>query len=894
MEKRRNTLDRWQRLRFGRRSASNPPEDKKPTTPTTPDTADATGPTQKRASDKTERLRELTELLKGTKSAGAAAASASSPIPPPPPPPPPIPPPRRPRHPSSSGASSVEKYIDASPSDSTAYDDGGGTADDIGHASSPLPSASIRSSTSSPITGNIFNLPPFTPPPRPNSSAASFDSTRNMKTPPLAEAEDHSLTTNEVVDALPRAESKTIVGSYTQKTIPFRSASFSQVDYTSGKYIRSTLCAFKAATLVTKERNHSVVDSSNYLTLPRKKDGSRSASPSNIDADAAPATPTIEEPPLLPWPSDGSGKRAARILNDLNLNLGTLAPPPEPQRRRTIQGANANVIIEEDNEGSPTVDSREMNYSTGDKDRIEDVLTVETPTEASLRFVQASEYELATEEMSLQSPKPLFNEDEYLQTATQCLIPLPVACRDWNDVDLGDRWINACEVESSRIIEGLNAHLVNAAVSDALNQGTSNNEQVIAEAVEAFELPSTVEEQNAMQTVSDMEGGFKLDQIQHATEIMPDEVAQPTVADACDPAATPTVNLSDEPLSAPCESAPRSQRKDPEKTNSLILELEELPAISVTPGSSLSGSSFDDVNPPPNTDDKKADSEPNTPTDYVVEVRKRHSNGSRNSDKVNTDHSRSGSASGNNSPKSSMDEKRRIDKSKRRKGIYIQWGAIEQHHRDLSSISWDENSPEHTANTVDDPRSAGSLDSESDIDFAALSVSVATAQQQKQHQQQQQIDQSEGLWLKCRMPEDGRLPPSGYEPNTPDSEFGRPIWPKNSGSVSIRRQSLSLQSSEEKDDSPTNSSPSSKPHHKLYLLRSDSLGSDNDMSDRTPPSRDPCDRASQSPAPGEQDLKRYSKRPLRGPYGQMLEAEMKKPAKTNYDGLLEELNRSER
>lgn len=56
----------------------------------------------------------------------------------------------------------------------------------------------------------------------------------------------------------------------------------------------------------------------------------------------------------------------------------------------------------------------------------------------------------------------------------------------------------------------------------------------------------------------------------------------------------------------------------------------------------------------------------------------------------------------------------------------------------------------------------------------------------------------------------------------------------------------------------------------------------------------PRERASQSPAPGEQDLKRYSKRPLRGPYGQMLEAEMKKPNKQNYDGLLEELNRAER
>ena len=124
---------------------------------------------------------------------------------------------------------------------------------------------------------------------------------------------------------------------------------------------------------------------------------------------------------------------------------------------------------------------------------------------------------------------------------------------------------------------------------------------------------------------------------------------------------------------------------------------------------------------------------------------------------------------------------------------------------------------------------------------------------------------------------------------TPDSDCGRqPIWPQR-GTTQTRRQSLSLQSSEEKDESQASSPPPSKPRSKIFVLRSDSI-SDNEMSDRTPP---PRDRTSQSPAP-DHDLKRYSKRPLRGPYGQMLEAEMKKPAKQNYDGLLEELNRSER
>lgn len=67
MEKRRNTLDRWQRLRFGRRAASNPPEDQRTLSgrqenvPT--DTQDAVTVPSQTGRWKTERLRELTELL---------------------------------------------------------------------------------------------------------------------------------------------------------------------------------------------------------------------------------------------------------------------------------------------------------------------------------------------------------------------------------------------------------------------------------------------------------------------------------------------------------------------------------------------------------------------------------------------------------------------------------------------------------------------------------------------------------------------------------------------------------------------------------------------------------------------------------------------------------------
>lgn len=766
----------------------------------------------------------------------------------------------------------------------------------------------IRSETSSPTGHSIFNMPSFTPPLRPTSSAANLESARIIKTPPLAEAEDH-------VDhmALPRAESRTIVGSYMQKTIPFRSASFSQVDYSSGKYIRSALNALKAS--VSHSRTHSVVESAN-LTLPRKKDGSRSASPSNVvgdaDSDRLVIDTIVKEPSEGTSQSDPVHERSPRVFTDLNLNLAPVNVELTQRKRPPGSGQNTSVIIEEDYESSPTIDAREMHLMPYESEVVatNDVKQPDNLSLPPLQVVQASEIELNAEEGALHSPKPLFHGDEILQTATQCLIPVPVyecAVHDWTEADMADRWINACEVETSKIIEGIHPQRVNI-IADVTPAATESNEEKPdreEQADEGFKLPATVEEQNNLETLA-----TQPDQ----SEISQEDSNKETVVELRQPGSDPVEKIeADEPTGDQNQTAieplarPKPNR-DSQKTNSLTLELDDVPAISVTPGSSISGSSFDETTTAEDKNQKSTESERNSQTDYVVEVRKRHSNEGRHSYDKGDNHS--GSGSGSNSPKPNPDEKRRIDKSKRRKGIYIQWAAIDQAHRDLSTISWNEGDEKVAvpAALVDDDSSpvakpvwsaadaaekiirdgAGSLGSESEIDFAGIPSTVL--------QPRPSIDQqSEGLWLKCQSPDDGRYPPGGhgpiFEPNTPDSEYGsgRPVWPR-SGGVSIRRQSLSLQSSEEKDDSPTNSSPSSKPHHKLFVLRSDSI-SDNEMSDRTPPSRD---RTSQSPAPGEQDLRRYSKRPLRGPYGQMLEAEMKKPAKTNYDGLLDALNRSER
>ncbi|XP_054270541.1 rho guanine nucleotide exchange factor 17 isoform X2 [Macrosteles quadrilineatus] len=134
------------------------------------------------------------------------------------------------------------------------------------------------------------------------------------------------------------------------------------------------------------------------------------------------------------------------------------------------------------------------------------------------------------------------------------------------------------------------------------------------------------------------------------------------------------------------------------------------------------------------------------------------------------------------------------------------------------------------------------------------------------------------------------------EPQSPDDSNTRPAWPRSPDRRWLERPRLVCQSSEERDDdSITRGSP--KRFHPLG--RNDSLSeNESDAGDRRPttPNRDRDGTASPSIlGPSDQSdsesrfgssvnvsrsphaTRRYSKRPLRGPYGQMLEAEMKKP-----------------
>jgi hypothetical protein len=242
---------------------------------------------------------------------------------------------------------------------------------------------------------------------------------------------------------------------------------------------------------------------------------------------------------------------------------------------------------------------------------------------------------------------------------------------------------------------------------------------------------------------------------------------------------------------------------------------------------------------PKNDDGEKE----NSPEPGVVEVRKRHSNtGDSSSDR--------NSANGNGE-----DEKRRIDKSRRRKGIYIQWSTIDRNHEAESdtneNLTPDETNQLWQSDQLMRISKESSIDAEADGDNENRNVII--------------------------------------EPFTPDSERGKPDWVNNNNNNNGKK-GLMYQSSDEREENNSTSTASSmmRPFRNLFF-RSDSV-SDNE-SDRGS-SRD---RTSASPAPGEcVDSKRYLKRPLRGPYGQMLEAEMKKPSKINYNELLDELNRHDR
>lgn len=732
MEKRRNTLDRFQRLGFGRRSASNPPDGK---------TTETTKKDVKKPSDKTERLKELTEMLKGSRA------------------PPPIPPPRRPRQHIFEKQDSIEiastsqsnnniNYENETPLETTKS-----TVDDISDNLGKPPEIPTPKRDS--CTNSIFDIPSACKNKllrslRPNTSASDLEHfilQRNsledsIKTPPIAPNEDDFFTN------VPRAESRTIVGSYTQKSIPFRSASFSQVDYTSGKYIRSALGALKSTFL--KDRTTTVVDHAN-LTLPRKKSRSRSTSPNPI-VDHKMKEEEEEQQSLE--------KTDIQIIDTMNEHEEEVI-----LEEKEIRPDNRDYDDDNENSEIQFIDRTQSSCSVDTIHEEDDLHLAEVKIASEMTLETLTEEEIPIDSMK--------NEDSFLQTATTCLIPVPVyECVNQDD----HPWINVTDNETS---------------------------------------PKQIE---AM--------GISLDMMKEIKEC---EIGPDIIDDLCG----------------------SSHDLNSVKVIEQIFGTSEIVKVSDSSQVPESVESLD-----------HEDDAPTTPTSEFVEVRKRHSNNQETRQEVSISPEKS---SPNDPSSPSGDERMKIDKSRRRKGIYIQWPTTGK-ATDLNpeGTPEDDSTPEDKVPWECDKITQQDVDLDlSCCDFSAIKKPLHLSCSSKTLDGDNRKSDSQ-----CSM-----------EPATPDSDSSRPIWPK-----CPRRQSLTCQSSDEKDDPPVTASPN-KPYRSLFYFKQDSI-SDNE-SDKTPPR----DRSSASPAPPDQEMKRYSKRPVRGPYGQILEAEMKKPNKLNYDEVLEDLNR---
>lgn len=808
----RNTLKKFG---FGRKSSSSASQ----------------SPDRKPQSSKTERLKELTEKLKGHKSGSFKINSSRSVSPPKPPPLPvqPIPPPRKPKRNSHdiSASSSDDNLLSSESVDSP-------NLQHIGKSKSVEPSSVFTRQLRS-IQERFL---------RPNISASNLESLNRPKENDETKVDTQLAKNDDFFTKLTRPESRTIVGSYTQKGIPFRSASFSQADgITSGKYSKMDVESLKAS-----------------FALSLSKTLDRSPSPKKKVKE-------MTEESVNKYP----------LVSELTFTI-ELEEPQDAPEELSKKNSDIETITEE-----PMAESLAERHD----ERIRDKLN-------QINVVQANEMTLETliEEEPHAMMMPTKARSGELQQATTCLIPIPVfECveKEWSPLPEhgGEEFCHPIPQDvlpQAKVIENMIEIRVNEEPDDKstifskacdenlsenidgkAQQNLDHNDNEISSETN-FEMPSN-------QNIPDVELNSVAMQLDEITEKLKETIPQ---SEKCNVVKTQIPQSKEELVPQKSFDSAEEICISPEIQEVLETVAETLNeehkfltnAIGnaninivslICTDQDLSSSDRGTSNSSKIDLLKAGDSSPElgslekNDSDFSETVRKRHSND------VNSESEKS-SPSPNNNP----DDKRKTDKS-RRKGIYIQWPAIERSHE------------------VD------SFDSTIAEDVVELASSL--------HENEtcdpinfihKRINRRHDLGFSFSEPTEPKQSDSicSVDPYTPDSDYSNKplLWPKDT-----RRQSLIYQSSDEKDDPVSASSPLSLKPFQNVFLRSDSM-SDNE-SDRGP-SRD---RNNTSPAStNEHDLKRYSKRPLRGPYGQMLEAEMKKPTKLHYEGILEELSRNDR
>lgn len=710
--RRRNAL---QKFGFGKKSSSSA----------------STSPERKSSNSKTERLKELTEKLKGGSFRLGSPPPSSIPTSVAP-----IPPPRKLKRNSQdvSGASSTDNLSSSSEQHEFRR---------TGKSKSVEPTSLL----SGQITRQLARFL------RPNTSTSNLESMSQVK---RKEEEFQS--------KLNRPESKSIVGSYTQKTIPIRSASFSQADYASGKYVKSDIAALKASMI---QNRHQSIERS--FTPPN--DEFEMSEHMNKSAKRYPLKSDLS----ITLDGDEEAEEAMELALKRSSDIDTINEEMAPEQKFTFRRANESLIEEE----PPLI-------SVSPKNEV-----ISELQQATTCVIPIPVFECVEKEWS---PLPeIYGGEEFCHPISEDVFPQAKAIENFIEIRLNEsnKIEKKFEFPTVPEVELNNVALQLDEITEKLKENIPPQEEICN--VVKTQIPQSKEDlvpQRSFESVDEISISPEIQEVlETVAETLKDGICEERkfLADAVGNA---NINI----VSLICP--------DVDLTNPQNRENSFLKAIESSPEPSFDKSSFD-----------KSDTEF---PELMTTVRKRHSDANSGSDK----------SSPNASPSSSnLDDKRKIDRSRRRKGIYIQWPALEK----SQDTSFD-----YSANEDNYP-----LTKESDKEFSFSDI---------HHRQNESVE----------------------EPCTPELEGH--VW---------RKQSLTYQSSDERDDPMSSTTTPIKPF-RVITPRSESM------------SMSISDNESDRGGGDKQDLKRYSKRPLRGPYGQMLEAEMKKPTKVYYDGILEELCRSDR
>ncbi|XP_030081579.1 uncharacterized protein LOC111598504 isoform X2 [Drosophila hydei] len=708
MDKRRNTLDRFQRLTFGRKS--------KPAVSSeaaSPESCRASSVDKQRNScERSERLKELTELLRG----GNSSRASSTPTPPP------VPPPRKPRIPhNNSTTSSIE--IQESQSSCGLDDSDPAMTGQLQKQSSTNNNKSACGNTSVPATAaRILHSM------RPNASLSNLEAfmlctrEKSKSPPPLAVGDEVDATSSEWPTQLSAADSRTGSSTSTQKGIsPFRSVSFSQIDCKSTlSALRDRLRRDKAIETPTQiQRNTKAIES---LDIP------------SVKADPGWVHIPLKGTGLSINLNYGQEKSLEHVLEDVpdiiaeedifntdNCSVTGILPATAS----SVIAAHAKMESLSDtvhSEGEYSKESATVMVNVTDTPNIVEPPNVSSEVNASNSNSNSNSNLSNLDEQ----PQPQIESasSNILQTATTCLIPVPVyecASQEWLE----------------------------------------------APAQEWVELAP--------------EFG-----------IVPETMQPPVPHAACKIMQTETLTTIPSNL-LPTISVSRSSEEGDEQRKDIIVPPAEPTSDRL--------SNFDSVDDQRQQEDLDMDLHG---SDAIATPR--HSTGER--------------------------QKRHLDKSTKRKGMYIDnsdWHQPVEPHRGLA------------------------------LDLSIVNFQVISPDSPDESQ----IDSNS---------------PDMFVTKTPELEKSSPLWRRSNDRTQLL-SSFSCQSSEEKDDAISNNNSKNN-----SILHTDSMS-------------DTEERISWSPTPsGDYESKRYSKRPLtvRGPYGQMLEAELKKPNRKQYDEIREEMRSTDR